>query len=53
MPWETVVGSRENTPDEAGRAGVDVAIGADEPSGDRAHPRMMRALRDSRLSGSG
>jgi hypothetical protein len=38
MPWEATVGGRKNTPDEAGRAGVDVAIGADEPGGDRARP---------------
>jgi hypothetical protein len=37
MPRETLVGGRKNSPDKAGRTGIDVAIGADKPSGDRAH----------------
>jgi hypothetical protein len=37
MPGEPVVNRGENMPDEAGRAGIDVAVGADEPDGDRTH----------------
>jgi hypothetical protein len=38
MPWEAIVGCGKNAPDEARRAGVDVAIGTDKPSGNGAHP---------------
>lgn len=38
MPWEGIVGGRKDTPDEARRGGIDVAIRADEPGGDGAHP---------------
>lgn len=39
MPGEVIVDGRENPPDQAWRAGVDVAIGADKPRWDRAYPR--------------
>jgi hypothetical protein len=39
MPWKAFVGRRKNAADEARRDGVDIAIGADEPGGDRPHPR--------------
>ena len=47
MPWEAVVGGRKNSPDEARRAGVDVAIGADKPS--RDHPDPGDDARGARL----
>ncbi|MEA2534828.1 MAG: hypothetical protein QOJ93_2639, partial [Actinomycetota bacterium] len=34
MPREALVGGRKNSPDKAGRTRIDVAIGADKPSGD-------------------
>ena len=37
MPRKANVNGRENMPDEAGRAGIDVAVGADESGGDRTH----------------
>lgn len=59
MPREALVGGRKNSPDKAGRTGIDVAIGADKPSGDRAHsaddagcPRL-RTVRGSGPSASG
>ena len=38
MPWQVVIGGRKNVPHETRRAGFDVAVGADEPFGDGAHP---------------
>ncbi len=38
MPWQVDVDGRQNMADEARRAGVDVAVGADKPGGDCAHP---------------
>lgn len=38
MPWQVDMDGRQNMADEARRAGVDVAIGADKPSRDRSHP---------------
>lgn len=38
MPRKALVRARKHVPDEARRAGIDVAIRADEPNGDRAHP---------------
>jgi hypothetical protein len=38
MPREAIVDGRKNVTDEARRGGVDVTIGADEPSWDRAYP---------------
>jgi hypothetical protein len=39
MPREVIVGRGKNASDESRRDVVDVAIGADEPNGDRAQPR--------------
>jgi hypothetical protein len=38
MPREALVSSGENATDQARRFGVDVAVGADKSSGNRAHP---------------
>jgi hypothetical protein len=38
MPWEVIVDGCENAADETRRTAVDVAVGADKPCGDRAHP---------------
>lgn len=37
MPWEVVVDGRQDEPDEARRAWIDVAVGADKPNWDGAH----------------
>jgi hypothetical protein len=38
MPWEVIVDSRKDASDEARRGGINIAVGADKPDGDRAHP---------------
>lgn len=38
MPGKAIVNGCENAPDQAWRARVDVAIGADKPRWDRAYP---------------
>src|SRR5258708_22168163 len=38
MPWEVFVCGGKKVTDQSGRFGVDVAVGADKSSGDRAHP---------------
>ena len=38
MPWQVLVGGRKNVAHEPRRAGFDVAIGANKPFGDGAHP---------------
>jgi hypothetical protein len=38
MPRDIVVDRRQDEPDEAGRAWIDVPVGADKPSRDGAHP---------------
>jgi hypothetical protein len=37
MPGDRFVRGRQDAPNEAGRAGIDIAVGADEPLWDRAH----------------
>jgi hypothetical protein len=38
MPWEVFLSGGKNAPDQAGRFRVDVAVGADKSSRNRAHP---------------
>jgi hypothetical protein len=46
MPGEVIVGGGQNEPDETRRTRIDVAVGADKPSWDRAHTAddVCRAL---------
>jgi len=38
MPWQVSVGGRKNVSNKPRRAGFDVAVSADKPFGDGAHP---------------
>jgi hypothetical protein len=38
MPWEAFVNGGKYVTHQAGRFRIDVAVGADKPSGNRSHP---------------